>query len=504
MPDGQMSTMPMRPRCAEAGNPEIPQAPSDATLLINVAKSEALKQGGTATDPLTPPITPEKSSYKHPFNRKGSEDSADTQDLSNILPVENAEGPEATSFSGRELPPDQLPEQPLIYTKAYETQKQLGRGVWSTVYTATEKPAPSSVPPFSELPPSPPSSPPTNAKSTHVSSVLAVKVPSRRDARPILFTEARILTYLHSYRDTCMYVVPFHGFAVPTSAIVMTAVSLTLDAYLKSLKDLPVCTRTMFDPLPGTAAWLSLATQLVDGLDFLHERARVVHGDIKPGNILLQYQTSTMDPILHSQEGNDEDTSNTPPQQSPPPSKEPVFPYKAIYADFSSSYVLPSDTTTDEPPPPAITALTPDYAPPTLLRALYRPTPSNPPIPTKRTDIFSLATTLLVAATGSSPYTGARIEAQKLAFALEGRPLEFARNMGEGLSAARIKKGGLVERCLKGALVVVANGDHDGTSKMEGGKEGKVEKGEGQGLRAWTIEQWKEVVREEEKGSVLI
>ena len=46
----------------------------------------------------------------------------------------------------------------------------------------------------------------------------------------------------------------------------------------------------------------------------------------------------------------------------------------------------------------------------------------------------------------------------KLAMAKEGRPLQFAKS---GEQAARVRKGGLVERCLSGALAKDVEGRWD-------------------------------------------
>ena len=66
--------------------------------------------------------------------------------------------------------------------------------------------------------------------------------------------------------------------------------------------------------------------------------------------------------------------------------------------------------------------------------------------------------TLLFAAIGESPYVGAKMEFMKLAMAKEGRPLQFAKS---GEQAARVRKGGLVERCLSGALAKDVEGRWD-------------------------------------------
>lgn len=69
----------------------------------------------------------------------------------------------------------------------------------------------------------------------------------------------------------------------------------------------------------------------------------------------------------------------------------------------------------------------------------------------------------MTAATGESPYAGARIEVQKLSMCKEGKPLDFARHGEQG---SRILKNREVSRALEGAVK---------------GSEAR-----------WTVEEWKE------------
>ena len=151
-----------------------------------------------------------------------------------------------------------------------------------------------------------------------------------------------------------------------------------------------------------------LATQLVDGLCFLHAHD-CIHGDIKPANILLRQDVSGV--------------------------------LEPLYCDFSSSrHKL-------DPSPAEITALTPDYSAPELLSSLTQP--GIPTLPSFKADIYALGVTLLFVALGESPYASARLEMMKLSMAKEGRPLDFAR---AGDQATRVRKGSYVERSLLGAF----------------------------------------------------
>lgn len=146
----------------------------------------------------------------------------------------------------------------------------------------------------------------------------------------------------------------------------------------------------MFDPVLGVAEWAHLARRSIQGLTFLHA-ARCVHGDVKPANILLR------------------------------PSPSGIL--TPLFCDFSSSRIV----TTDDEDSPEITAVTTEYTAPELLSALHRRTPSTRAMANPAADVFALAVTLLVAATGESAHAAARMEVQKLAMVKEGIPIVFAR-----------------------------------------------------------------------------
>ncbi|KAI4102740.1 MAG: hypothetical protein L6R37_004212 [Teloschistes peruensis] len=289
----------------------------------------------------------------------------------------------------------------------------LGSGAWSSVYRATEL-----SPAEAALLPTPPSSPANSRSQSIAGQVLAVKAAARRDAHAILYQEARILTYLHRFRRASSYLVPFHGYDAAYHSLVMDAVPLNLETHAKSCLETAKAnfsTGTMFDPVCGLAEWQSLASQLIDGLEFLHE-ASCVHGDIKPANILLQ----------RSEDGSSDS-------------------YRPLYCDFSSSHIVEHASSDASKPLQQVTAISTDFASPELFNSLC----SSAGTATTASDIYALGVTLVVVAIGTSPYVGARMEIQKLSMAREGRPLEFARQTGQG---TRVMKGKMVEKCLRGAL----------------------------------------------------
>ncbi len=416
------STLTPATRPALAPLPALPmdQKPKPATTKTSPATIPQLGENGA----LTPPATPQR-----PRNKRASISADGIESLSSIGVNLGAKPADILNFMAEQakegVPVPDL--SPKLYTKRYTLHEELGYGVWSTVYRASEIPEPPT------LPPSPPTSPLNGAKSDPNTNqkVLAIKKASRRDAHPILEAEAHILTYLHSHPPASTHhIVPFHGWEPTTHSIILTALPLSLETHAQILKKTtPLTTKNMFDPILGFPAWNHLATSLLAGLSFLHSH-RCVHGDIKPANILLRPSAS------HDAEGNQ---TMTP-----------------LFCDFSSSHILPSpnsqtNTKSEESKPdspststPLISAVTPEYTAPELLSALAR---SNQPTATYASDVFSLAVTLLFAALGESPYACCKMEMQRLAAARDGTPLEFARR---GDSAGRVRG---VERWLKGALV---------------------------------------------------
>ncbi|KAI9699661.1 MAG: hypothetical protein M1836_002695 [Candelina mexicana] len=304
-----------------------------------------------------------------------------------------------------------------------------GKGAWSTVYKATLV---ISTPPTSsaiiELPTPPPS--PVNKVFITNFKPLAIKAAGRRDAKPVLEKEARILTYLTANtQKSSQHVADFLGYDTPNSALVLEAVPLTLSDYTAALAATTrqrTTTTSRSEPVIGTRQWLTFTSNLVAGLKFLKDKG-VVHGDIKPQNILLRETTPTSSPSTSC----DDDSAPT---------------YTPLFADFSSSHVLTPTTLSTSIE--EIGAVTAEYTAPELLLAL-RPSNPNRAVATFATDVFALGVTLIQVAIGESCYSGAANGMMKNLMMNEGRPMEFARG-GEGFM--RVRKGGLVDRVVGGAV----------------------------------------------------
>ena len=404
-PPNSPVALPMRLALAELPALPLNQRPQLAASKTLPAKVPVVD----VNQPLTPPSTPPK-----PENRRASA-SADRIEAMLSIDVNMTEKPsELLGFKANQaskqqaLGPDMVPKP---YTVKYQLHEELGRGAWSTVYRAVENVE--SLKPLTNLPPTPPTSPTTGATASS-RKVLAVKKPSSRQAHKIIEEEAKTLTYIYSHANAATYLVPFHGFDSAQHSIILDAVPLSLEAHARAAIRRPLSTKTMFDPVVGAEEWAGFAEGLIGGLGFLHNIG-CVHGDIKPGNILLR-----------------------------PRSSGELTP---LYCDFSSSHIISS--TDEDKEVEEVSAVTTEYLSPELLEA-FSPRNSDRAVATYASDVFALGVALLFAAIGESPYAGARIASQKLGMAKEGLPFEFARR---GEQASRVMKGRAVERALKGALI---------------------------------------------------
>lgn len=280
----------------------------------------------------------------------------------------------------------------------------------------------------------------------------------------------------------------FHGYDFPQSSLVLEAVPLSLEAHATAAAKaarLNLSTKNMFDPVVGTAEWAHLATKLIDGLAFLHS-ARCVHGDIKPANILLRPSStfhlpsplycdfssshigrplctttssravaatgedihdaddkfsSSKDEEEDYDEDNDEDNDDNDDDDYDDDENDDDE------ADDSNNNKKTKRKRKEREEVETVSAVTPDYTSPELLAALR----TGKATATQASDVFALATTLVMAAIGQSPYSaGGRLEVLKLAMAREGRPMDFAQG---GENASRVMRGKLVDKVVKGGLM---------------------------------------------------
>ncbi|KAJ5455100.1 hypothetical protein N7475_010221 [Penicillium sp. IBT 31633x] len=275
---------------------------------------------------------------------------------------------------------------------------EFGRGLWSIVYKAR-----SSSRNQTNLPGTPPSSP------ISTSQVLAVKAPLRRDARPVLKAEALTLTRLTRTPGHEQHIVPFHGYHAELGALVMTAIPTSLAGYIE---EQAVLARA------HTRNRNHLARKLISGLDWLHRVAGFVHGDIKPHNILLRAGS-----------GGD-------------------FPYEPLFIDFSATVEMQTDEGSGlDTTRASMSSFTPPFTAPEMLASLM----SGEMAPTAASDVFSLAATLLAAATGDLLLYPNMNHRLRLEMARAGHQIvDFARS---GMSGSRVPRGGFVERIVKPAVV---------------------------------------------------
>lgn len=415
---------------------------------------------------MTPPATPTSPRFDalpirnhHTASSAGNpeNDPIPSQSLNTLLPG-CSNGPTYPTNKTMSPPstflytsPDGVWENSTPYAIMHEAP--IGTGLWSSVYLATPNTA-SSL----ETPPATPvrrrgqsnsvsstdsyttqfsastisSNYITRATETSSSKIWAIKAPADRAAFSVIRSEARMLTHIFSHTSPTAYMVPFLGLDPRTGGLLMHALPLTLEDFIRgdlasSQLQEPRRTRVIASLFPR------LAAQLLSGLEWLHEGAGVVHADIKPSNILLRpTKPGVADAMLQQRlraSLADERPLERPSLLLPDDGDDTihVLDFEPLYTDFSAAIPIrchlppPSSTstsssnrpmspplsptattttTTATAPPPHLAGGTWDFLAPELCRLL---TPT-PPTPSTASDVYALGVALVCAVLGESPF----------------------------------------------------------------------------------------------------
>ncbi len=354
---------------------------------------------GNGRDALTPPSSPHavRSHRAHPVSSPNSNRSPEGDSIAES---------DNNAASGVKTFPFH------IFDYDTENASQLGSGLWSTVYMAHSTSPTlshehlalslsslSSALPSSAL--TPPSTP-NGVATPKAPLAYAIKVPTRKDAIAVLLHEARILTHLAASPNAIEHVITFFGHDRRNDALVLEAVPTSLERWTQDCESLDESSRawTMH------AAFRSLSLSLVQGLAWLHEQG-VVHADIKPANILLRGLDRRRKPASDVFQ----DKSNA----------DAVLPheflYCPVYIDFSASVL--EATPADMPSSAAAGGGTWDFLAPEILSS-----PSPPP--TRASDVYALAITLLWTLTGRSPFADAPNAFLRRDMIKQGRAWDYA------------------------------------------------------------------------------
>jgi hypothetical protein len=243
--------------------------------------------------------------------------------------------------------------------------------------------------------------------TTLPTTLLAVKLPwppTSRTARAVLAAEAALLTRLHATPGAAGRIVPFRGLDAARGTVVL---GLLAGGSLQGLVDGRLARAGPAERDGAVAAMVPwLARQLVGALRWLHDDAGVVHGDIKPANVLLSGPLPAPGSGGLGAGGGGGGACN------------------AVLADFTSAHAI-----TDAPPP--VSAGTCAYLAPELARS-GRPGSSGSTGSTAGgggdggaskeadaaapasaasaapADVWALGATILALATGVPPYHGPR------------------------------------------------------------------------------------------------
>jgi len=267
--------------------------------------------------------------------------------------------------------------QPIDPFGSLELQRPIASGQWSKVCVATQT---STI---------------DGRKNSSANRIFAAKVGIGCSAQEVLRHEARILTRLSAQPNYTDYIVGFEGYDLQNKGIILEYLPLTLEDWIQQLgseQDEARRLERLRDELRP------MALHLVKGLAFLHAQG-IVHGDIKPANILLREPSDAQD---HS-------------------SAHPTT-YQPLFCDFTASSI---EASTLSQASSLAGAGTYDFMAPELF--------SSTAIPTQASDVYALGITILTAVLSHSPYDGANNMFMRRAMAMNGSPFEFAGNSLAGI-----------------------------------------------------------------------
>jgi len=185
--------------------------------------------------------------------------------------------------------------------------------------------------------------------------------------------------------DYAEYIVGYEGYDLQNKGVILEYLPLTLEDWIQQLSDEQDEGRRIQRLREELRP---MVLHLVKGLAFLRAQG-IVHGDIKPANILLREPDRT--------------------------SAQPKV-YQPLFCDFTASSTIEASTISQASS--LAGAGTYDFMAPELFSLSAVPTPAS--------DVYALGTTILTAVLGHSPYDGANNMFMRRAMAMNGSPIEFA------------------------------------------------------------------------------